>query len=85
MKAKGVNRIYKSRRKRSSRFGKEWKRFMDQMKIGRFIAACRKEKGMTQKELAKQVGVSDKAVSKWECGNGMPELSILMPLCQMLR
>ncbi len=58
---------------------------MDQMKIGRFIAACRKEKGMTQKELAKQVGVSDKAVSKWECGNGMPELSILMPLCQMLQ
>ena len=58
---------------------------MDQIKIGRFIADLRKEKGMTQKELADAIGVSDKAVSKWECGKGMPELSMLMPLCELLQ
>lgn len=45
---------------------------MDQAKSGRFIADKRKEKGMTQKELARQLGIGDKAVSKWECGRGMP-------------
>lgn len=58
---------------------------MDQVKIGSFIAQIRKEKGMTQKELAGAIGVSDKTVSKWECGNGMPELSMLMPLCELLK
>lgn len=58
---------------------------MDQIKIGRFIADLRKEKEMTQKELADAIGVSDKTVSKWECGNGMPELSMLMPLCELLQ
>ena len=58
---------------------------MDQVKIGSFIAQIRKEEGMTQKELAGAIGVSDKTVSKWECGNGMPELSMLMPLCELLK
>lgn len=57
---------------------------MDQGKTGRFIAEKRKEKGMTQKELARQLGVGDKAVSKWECGRGMPDNSIMLPLCDLL-
>ena len=57
---------------------------MDYEKIGKFIAEKRKEKGMTQKELAKQLGISDKAVSKWECGRGMPDNSIMLPLCSLL-
>ena len=58
---------------------------MDQVKIGRFIAELRKEKSLTQRELAELMGVSDRTVSKWECGNGMPEMSMLMPLCQALQ
>ena len=58
---------------------------MDQVKIGKFIAELRKEKSLTQRELAELMGVSDKTVSKWECGNGMPEISMLMPLCQALQ
>ncbi|MBP3611194.1 MAG: helix-turn-helix domain-containing protein [Lachnospiraceae bacterium] len=57
---------------------------MDQIKIGGFIAELRKEKGLTQKQLAEQIGVSDKAVSKWECGNGLPELSCIPVLCRAL-
>ncbi|MDE6852250.1 MAG: helix-turn-helix domain-containing protein [Lachnospiraceae bacterium] len=57
---------------------------MDQEKTGRFIAEKRKEKGMTQKELAGQLGIGDKAVSKWECGRGMPDNSIMLPLCNLL-
>ena len=57
---------------------------MDQAKSGRFIAEKRKEKGMTQKELARQLGIGDKAVSKWECGRGMPDHSIMLPLCELL-
>lgn len=57
---------------------------MDQAKTGRFIAEKRKEKGMTQKELAKQLGIGDKAISKWECGRGMPDNSIMLPLCSIL-
>ena len=41
---------------------------MNENKIGSFIQLCRKEKGMTQKDLAEQIGVSDKTISKWECG-----------------
>ena len=58
--------------------------YMDQVKIGKFIADLRKEKGLTQRELAETMGVSDKTISKWECGNGMPEMSMLMPLCKVL-
>ena len=57
---------------------------MDQVKIGRFIAGLRKERGDTQRQLAEKLGVSDKAVSKWETGNGLPEVSLMLPLCQEL-
>lgn len=57
---------------------------MDQEKIGKFIAVLRKEKGLTQARLAESLGVSDKTVSKWECGKGMPELAVLLPLCGAL-
>ena len=50
---------------------------MDQIKIGKFIAELRKEKEMTQKELADKLGVTDRAVSKWENGRGMPDVSLL--------
>lgn len=57
---------------------------MDQIKIGNFISSLRKEKQMTQKELADTLHVSDRAISKWENGRGLPELSLLQPLCKAL-
>ncbi|MBQ9729228.1 MAG: helix-turn-helix transcriptional regulator [Clostridia bacterium] len=57
---------------------------MDQLKTGRFISQMRKEKGLTQRELAELLLISDKTVSKWECGNGLPEVSLMMPLCKIL-
>ena len=57
---------------------------MDQDKIGRFLSELRKEQGMTQQQLADTLGVSNKTISKWECGKGMPEISSIMPLCQKL-
>ena len=57
---------------------------MDQEKIGKFIAKLRKEKNMTQNELAESLGITDRAVSKWENGRGMPDLSLLTPLCEKL-
>lgn len=57
---------------------------MDQVKIGQFIQKTRKEKGFTQKQLADLIGMSDKTISKWETGNGLPELSVLKPLCDAL-
>lgn len=57
---------------------------MDSVKIGKFIKECRKEKGITQKELAEFLMISDKTVSKWETGNGMPEVSLMVPLSNML-
>ena len=57
---------------------------MEQEKIGEFIAAQRKEKGMTQKQLGDALKISDKTVSKWECGKGLPDISIIMPLCELL-
>ncbi len=54
---------------------------MDQMLTGAFIAAERKRKGYTQKQLAEKLGISDKTVSKWERGNGFPDVSLLLPLC----
>lgn len=54
---------------------------MDQIRIGRFIAEERKRKGYTQKQLSEKLGISDKTISKWECGNGFPEVSLLLPLC----
>jgi Predicted transcription factor, homolog of eukaryotic MBF1 len=57
---------------------------VEQEKIGEFIAAQRKEKGMTQKQLGDALKISDKTVSKWECGKGLPDISIIMPLCELL-
>lgn len=57
---------------------------MDQIRIGRFIAQCRKAMGLTQRQLADGLGISDKTVSKWECGNGLPEVSLMLPLCAAL-
>ena len=57
---------------------------MDQIKIGRFIAAERKRKKYTQRQLANILEISDKTISKWETGNGFPEISLLLPLCQEL-
>lgn len=58
---------------------------MDQVKIGRFIAGCRKACGWTQNEIAAQLGVSDKAVSKWETGKSLPDYPLLLPLCNLLK
>lgn len=57
---------------------------MDNKKIGNFIADLRKEKGLTQKALADILGVTDKAVSKWECGAGYPEITLVPTLAQTL-
>lgn len=57
---------------------------MDQIKIGKFIAAMRKSEGCTQRQLADMLGISDKTVSKWETGNGLPDVSLMMPLCDLL-
>lgn len=57
---------------------------MDQEKIGKFIQALRKEKKLTQIELAAALGVSDRAVSKWENGRGMCDVSLMQPLCKEL-
>lgn len=57
---------------------------MDQIKIGGFIAEERKRKGYTQKILSEKLGISDKTISKWERGNGFPEVFLLIPLCSEL-
>ena len=57
---------------------------MDQIKIGKFIAAARKAHGMTQKQLAERLLISDKTVSKWERGKGLPEVGLMLPLCELL-
>lgn len=57
---------------------------MDQIKIGRFIAETRKAQNMTQRQLADALSISDKTISKWECGKGLPEVSLMMPLCAAL-
>lgn len=57
---------------------------MEQKKIGVFIAQQRKEKQMTQKQLGEVLGISDKTVSKWETGHGLPDISMIMPLCEIL-
>ena len=57
---------------------------MNQEKIGTFIADMRKGQGMSQKQLAEAVGVTDKSVSKWECGKSLPEISKMESLCEAL-
>ena len=58
---------------------------MDQEKIGRFIASCRKEQGLTQAALAEKLGITDRAVSKWETGRSLPDASIMQDLCGLLK
>lgn len=58
---------------------------MDQIKIGKFIASCRKEQGMTQAVLAEKLGISDRAISKWETGKSMPDSGIMLELCGLLK
>ncbi len=57
---------------------------MEQIVIGKFIASERKRKGYTQRQLADILEISDKTISKWERGNGFPEVSLLLPLCNEL-
>lgn len=57
---------------------------MNQERIGKFIATCRKEKKITQSDLAEQLGVTDRSVSNWETGKNMPDLSLFKPLCEIL-
>lgn len=57
---------------------------LDREKFGSFIARLRKEKGYTQKELAEKLSISDKAVSKWETGKSLPDISLLVPLADIM-
>ena len=57
---------------------------MNQEKIGFFISICRKEKDLTQTQLAEILGVSDKSISRWENGRTMPDMSLYEPLCKAL-
>lgn len=57
---------------------------MDQSKTGKFIAQMRKEQKLTQRQLADKLMISDKTISKWETGKGLPEISLMIPLCEEL-
>lgn len=57
---------------------------MNQVAIGKFIAKCRKEKKLTQAQLAEKLNITDRAVSKWETGKSMPDSSIMLELCEIL-
>ena len=57
---------------------------MDQIKIGKFIAECRKQKNLTQMQLAEKLNITDKAISKWERGLSLPDSSIMLELCGIL-
>ena len=58
---------------------------MDQIKIGKFIAECRKSVGLTQMQLAERLNITDRAVSKWETGKSLPDASIMLELCGVLK
>lgn len=58
---------------------------MDQVKIGKFIARCRKDNNLTQMQLAEKLNITDRAVSKWENGRAMPDSSIMLDLCNELK
>lgn len=58
---------------------------MDQIKIGKFIAECRKKNNLTQAQLAEKLFISDRAISKWENGKSMPDSSIMLALCKELK
>ena len=57
---------------------------MDQVKIGRFIADCRKKANLTQMQLAEKLNITDRAISKWETGKSLPDSSIMLELCDVL-
>ena len=57
---------------------------MNQEKIGKFIASCRKKQKLTQEKLAEKLGITDRAVSKWETGKAMPDTAIMLELCDLL-
>jgi transcriptional regulator with XRE-family HTH domain/DNA-directed RNA polymerase subunit RPC12/RpoP len=57
---------------------------MDQIKIGEFISSKRKEKSLTQAALAEKLGITDRAISKWERGKGLPDASLMLDLCEIL-
>ena len=57
---------------------------MNQIKIGKFIAECRKKNNLTQMQLAEKLNITDRAVSKWENGKAMPDSSIMLDLCNVL-
>ena len=58
---------------------------MNQVKIGKFIASKRKEQGLTQLQLAEKLGITDRAVSKWETGKSLPDASLMPQLCKLLK
>ena len=58
---------------------------MDQIRIGKFIAECRKKNNLTQMQLAEKLNITDRAISKWENGKGMPDSSIMLDLCEELK
>lgn len=58
---------------------------MDQVKIGRFIAECRKRENLTQMQLAEKLNITDRAISKWENGKSMPDSAIMLDLCEILK
>ena len=57
---------------------------MNQIKIGKFIAECRKKQNLTQSQLAEKLGITDRAISKWENGRAMPDSSLMLDLCSIL-
>lgn len=57
---------------------------MDQKRTGQFIAALRRNRNMTQRQLAEKLDISEKTISKWECGNGLPEVTYMETLCEIL-
>jgi transcriptional regulator with XRE-family HTH domain len=57
---------------------------MDLVKIGKFIADCRKNNNLTQMQLAEKLNITDRAVSKWECGKALPDAAIMLDLCEIL-
>ena len=58
---------------------------MNQIKIGKFIAKCRKKNNLTQMQLAEKLNITDRAISKWKNGKGMPDSSIMLDLCNELK
>ena len=57
---------------------------MDQIKIGKFVAECRKKQNLTQAQLAEKLDITDRAISKWETGKAMPDSDIMLDLCDIL-